>query len=538
VPKELCPPVPTPPDSGPAISPSSVRPAVPEPGTVILGKYRVIKSLGSGGMGAVLAAHHVLLDQPIAIKCLSPTVLDSPAVIERFTREARAAARIASEHVVRIIDIAEFENGLPFIVMEYLSGEDLADHLARVGPLRISTAVRYILEACEVLAEAHGAKIIHRDIKPANLFLAKQRDKRQIIKVLDFGISKVSDEALTEASAMLGTLRYMSPEQLRSAKEVDHRTDIWALGAVLYELLTGVPPFDDSNMANLVAAVFENKRLPVVQLRGDIPEGLGAVIERCLETDPAKRFPNVLEMARELAPFAKESDRLSLDTIKRVLSTTLPPESQVPSSGARDERLSADARERVATVVTDVDATEMTDTLLSKLEPPPPSNGGVVVPGTVVQADRPAAVANAAAKAKEKDVSPRGKSLGLEKTTPEANAVPNERESGKERTSTRSKVAKEKEPTSERNGARQAPAAKDSASSRKMKVADAAPDSVPVVAPPKRRPPDPEGQTSYVRLAVIALVTAVIFALIGTLIVRTVFGPVPDVPPPSPSQTP
>ncbi len=318
--------------SPPSDKPSSLRLGAPEPGTVIAGKYRVVRTLGSGGMGLVLAAHHLLLDQRIAIKCLTPAALEYPDIVERFAREARAAARIRSEHVARVIDVDEFDNGLPFIVLEYLEGEDLADHIERVGPLRVSTAVRFLLEACEVMAEAHAAGIVHRDIKPANLFIAKQRDKRRIIKVLDFGISKLTDEPVTQASAMLGTVTYMSPEQLRSAKEVDHRTDIWALGAVLYECLSGVAPFGGTNTAELIASVFSNEPKPLRSLREDLPDGLVEVVERCLRSDPAERFDSVLAMATELGPFAKTEDRASVDTIRRVTGASIAP----ASSGERN----------------------------------------------------------------------------------------------------------------------------------------------------------------------------------------------------------
>ncbi len=332
---------------------------MPEPGTVIAGKYRVERTLGTGGMGMVLEAHHLLLDQRIALKCLTPIALEYPDIVERFTREARAAARVRSEHVARVIDVDQFENGLPFIVLEYLDGEDLADHLAHNGPLRVSTAVRFILEACEVLAEAHAAGIVHRDIKPANLFIAKQRDKRRIIKVLDFGISKLTDEPVTQASAMLGTVTYMSPEQLRSAKEVDHRTDIWALGAVLYECLTGKPAFGGSNTAELIASVFSNDRRPMQAVRDDLPVGLVDIVERCLRTDPTERFESVLELATELAPYAKSEDRASVDTIRRVVGVSIAP----PSSNDRERRDSSIPSSRGGVFVVHDDAGEVTNTV-------------------------------------------------------------------------------------------------------------------------------------------------------------------------------
>src|SRR5271165_3220466 len=215
-------------------------------GDILAGKYRIEKVLGAGGMGVVVAARHLDLDQRVAIKCLLSHTRTVPEIVERFTREARAAAKIQGEHVARVIDVGRFDDGTPFMVMEHLRGNDLADELAKSGPLPVTDAVRYLLETCEALAQAHALRIVHRDLKPANLFLAAQPGRRAIIKVLDFGISKVIDPsggALTKTASIMGTPYYMSPEQLLSSKSVDERSDIWALGIILYELLVGRPPF-------------------------------------------------------------------------------------------------------------------------------------------------------------------------------------------------------------------------------------------------------------------------------------------------------
>ena len=298
---------------------------VPWKGTVLGGKYRIERVLGAGGMGIVAAAHHLQLDQRVAIKYLIPEALEYPELVERFMREARAAARLRGEHVVRVIDVGHFEGQVPFIVLEYLEGESLAQRLAARGPLPIVEAARYVLEVCEGLAEAHAAKVVHRDIKPANIFIATQPDRRRIVKVLDFGISKLLDEPLTPTLSTLGTTLYMSPEQLRSAKQVDHRTDIWSLGVVFYELLTGVPAFHGWNLIDVAANVESNKPTSLSTLRPEVSESLTAVIARCMRTDPDERYATLLELATDLAPLANPSDRESVRTISSVLYGSIAP---------------------------------------------------------------------------------------------------------------------------------------------------------------------------------------------------------------------
>jgi len=207
-------------------------------GDVVAGKYRVDRPLGAGGMGVVVAATHVELDRPVAIKVLLSGAAKDPDVVARFSREARAAAKIRSEHVARVLDVGLLPSGLPFMVMEYLEGEDLAWRLTQQACLPLPEIAQYVLEACEALAEAHAAGIIHRDLKPANLFLATRPDRSRIVKLLDFGISKSpvgAAGAVTSTQAVMGSPVYMSPEQLVSAKNVDARSDVWSLGVVLYE---------------------------------------------------------------------------------------------------------------------------------------------------------------------------------------------------------------------------------------------------------------------------------------------------------------
>jgi serine/threonine-protein kinase len=217
------------------------------PGSIFAGKYRIEKVLGRGGMGLVLAARHLGLDEPVAIKVLLPAMMEVAGMVERFTREARASAKIKNDHVVRVTDVDALPSGVPYMVMERLDGIDLSDHFKSVGPLPIADAVRFLLETCSAIGEAHTMGIIHRDLKPANLFLARRRDGLTAIKVLDFGISKamqsLGEQTVTVAGTVLGSPSYMSPEQIAAVRDLDGRTDLWSLGVILYQLLTGRVPF-------------------------------------------------------------------------------------------------------------------------------------------------------------------------------------------------------------------------------------------------------------------------------------------------------
>ncbi len=258
-------------------------------GDVIAGKYRVDRLLGVGGMGVVVAAHHLQLDEKVAIKLLRPEAMTTPEAVARFDREARAAVKIKSEHVARIIDVGRLDSGAPFMVMEYLEGTDLAGWLAQHGRLPIDQAVEFVLQACEAIAEAHALGIVHRDLKPANLFCVRRMDGSQSIKVLDFGISKVTGAttgqqpmAMTRTQAVMGSPLYMSPEQLESSKGVDARADIWALGIILYELVTGAVPFQSEMLTELVIRIVASPPPPPRTMRQDVPPALENVILRCL----------------------------------------------------------------------------------------------------------------------------------------------------------------------------------------------------------------------------------------------------------------
>jgi len=246
-------------------------------GQILAGKYRVEKVLGSGGMGVVVAAWHLELEQRVAVKFLHPLALERTDTAERFRREARSAAKIRSEHVARVIDVGIMEGGVPYMVMEYLEGHDISDEMQKHGMLPIADAIDFVLQAIEALAEAHAAGIVHRDLKPANLFIAHRADGTRIVKVLDFGISKsllggsVAELSLTRTSTLIGSPLYMSPEQMRSAKDVDTRTDIWSLGVILYEMITGQPPYSGDSIPALCASLLNDTPVSMQTVRAEVP---------------------------------------------------------------------------------------------------------------------------------------------------------------------------------------------------------------------------------------------------------------------------
>jgi serine/threonine protein kinase len=293
-------------------------------GDIVAGKYRIEKILGAGGVGVVVAARHVQLEEKVALKFLLPEALAHPEAAARFLREARAAVRIKSDHVVRVSDVGTLENGAPFMVMEYLDGGDLASWVEQRGALPIPLAVDFVLQACEAVAEAHAIGIIHRDLKPANLFCVKRMDGRLSIKVLDFGISKLADTggggmSMTSTTAMMGSPLYMSPEQMRSSKDVDARTDIWAFGVVLYELVTGTVPFDGSSITEVAVNVATNIPTPLRVRRAEVAPDLEAVVLKCLEKDRNLRYANVAQLAAALEPFGSASAATSVQRISGIL---------------------------------------------------------------------------------------------------------------------------------------------------------------------------------------------------------------------------
>jgi eukaryotic-like serine/threonine-protein kinase len=291
-------------------------------GEILAGKYRVDRVLGEGGMGVVVAAHHLELDDKVAIKFLLPDTLSNPEAVARFSREARAAVKIKSEHVARVSDVGKLENGSPYMVMEYLEGSDLSGWLTERGPLPIEQAIEFVLQASEAIAEAHALGIVHRDLKPANLFVIRRADGALSIKVLDFGISKMTslsgsggEGSMTKTSTMMGSPIYMSPEQIQSSKDVDARGDIWALGIILYELIMGVPPFGGDHITGLIYSIISTPPPAMRARRPEVPPGLEAVIFHCLEKQRANRFGSIAEMASALLPFAPRRSQASVERI-------------------------------------------------------------------------------------------------------------------------------------------------------------------------------------------------------------------------------
>ncbi len=349
----------------------SIEPRLPEPGDRIAERYIVESRLAVGGMGVVVVVRHELLDERFALKVLKPDLLGSPDVVTRFVREAQACVGLRSEHAVRVFDVGTLPSGLPFLVMELLDGHDLRRELEQRGALPVEEAATWIVQACHALAEAHARGIVHRDVKPGNLFLTTQPDGRRVVKVVDFGISKLLDEPasegalaegnprLTQTVGLLGSPQYMSPEQVRSASRVDHRTDVWSLGCVLYELLTAVSPFGGESVSAVSAMIEGDEPTPLTDLRLGLPEGLVDAVTRCLCKDRERRVQSVAELASLLEPYAPGEPGAS----QRVLHILR----SVPPSSGRSMRPLAREPETLANA----------DTPATRLDPP---RGRVVVP--------------------------------------------------------------------------------------------------------------------------------------------------------------
>jgi serine/threonine-protein kinase len=300
-----------------------------EVGSTLAGKYRIERVIGSGGMGVVVAAEHLHLREPVAIKFLLPDRLGREQQVPRFLREARAASRIKSPHVVRVHDVDVRSDGVPYIVMEYLAGTTLAASISNEGKLTPFRSVDLVMEACEALAEAHALGIVHRDLKPANWFLARGAGRLETLKVLDFGISKFlsADEHLeaTTGAAVLGSPPYMSPEQLTRPDRVDARSDIWSIGVILYECLAGVTPFRGATVAELGFQILRNQPASLAELCPEAAPALLDVISRCLTTNADARYDSILELARVLAPHGTERAARALAVIEAVSRSSPPP---------------------------------------------------------------------------------------------------------------------------------------------------------------------------------------------------------------------
>jgi eukaryotic-like serine/threonine-protein kinase len=314
----------------------------------------VERVLGAGGMGVVVAAHHIGLDEKVAIKFLLPEMLSNAEAVSRFSREARNAVKIKGEHMARVFDVGTLETGAPYMVMEFLEGGDLHHWLRERGPLPFEEAVDFVLQTCEVIAEAHSLGIIHRDLKPANLFCVRRADGRLSVKVLDFGISKVTrlggslpNLGMTSTGALMGSPFYMSPEQMESSNTVDARTDIWALGVIIQELVTGKVPFPGDSLLEVARKVAGRAAPPLREFRPDAPEGLQTVVSRCLEKDRERRYRNVAELAMALLPFGPKRAKASVERISDIIHTaglyasalSLPPSSEPTDHPASPETI-------------------------------------------------------------------------------------------------------------------------------------------------------------------------------------------------------
>jgi serine/threonine-protein kinase len=307
--------------------------ALPELGSRFAEKYVIEAQLGEGAAGIVLSATHTELRQLVAIKLLRHA---APVAAERMIREARAALALHSEHVVRVMDVGRDRAGRVYIVMEQLEGTDLASLLAARGPLPVAEAVDYVLQACAGIAEAHASGIVHRDLKPSNLFLTRRADGSPLVKVLDFGISKSSDAgdaegSLTGPAEVLGSPMYMSPEQVRGAKSVDHRTDIWSLGVICFRLLSGKAPFGGGEgVAAALASVVSDDPPMLRELAPDVPGELEAVVMRCLRKSADDRFATVADLAAALSPFGTDEGRTAVVRLVRDRPSVLPAPSARP----------------------------------------------------------------------------------------------------------------------------------------------------------------------------------------------------------------
>ena len=308
-------------------------------GAMLGGKYRIRRVLGQGGMGVVVEAVHVELEDRVAIKFLTPRALAEPDAVQRFVREAKAAVRLRSEHIARVRDVGLLPGGDPYIVMEYLDGVELRQLFS--GPrLAPAALVDLILQACEGLAEAHAHGIVHRDIKPSNLFVVTQVDGTPLVKVLDFGVSKVplDDLNLTGTNSWMGTPAYMSPEQMRSTRNVDARSDLWSLAVVLYEGLEGRVPFPGDSLADLCINVTS---MPPQPLTDRTPAALAPVVMKGLAKAPADRFASAADLAEALAPFAETPSHADMIVrrTRRLFDRRATPASGTPAVDRASTRL-------------------------------------------------------------------------------------------------------------------------------------------------------------------------------------------------------
>ncbi|MEB2313502.1 MAG: serine/threonine-protein kinase [Sorangiineae bacterium] len=296
------------------------------PGAVLANRYEVVRVVGRGGMGVVLAVRRTHLDDIVAMKVLLPEAIERSDLVARFLREARATAKFRSERIARIFDVDTLANGAPFMVMELLDGKSLDLKLKAAGTLPVPEAVGIVMQACEALAEAHAMGVIHRDLKPSNLMLVTDADGEPGVKLLDFGVSKVQEAAaaaLTSADGVVGSPAYMSPEQISNAADVDARTDVWSLGVILYELVSGARPFAADGLAALLMQIVSEPPRPLGEVAPWAPASLGAIVARCLNKGVDGRFADVVALAAALAELGGPDARRSLGRAKHARDAAL-----------------------------------------------------------------------------------------------------------------------------------------------------------------------------------------------------------------------
>jgi eukaryotic-like serine/threonine-protein kinase len=278
-------------------------------GKLVSGKYRIVRLLAEGGMGVVYEAQHAVVRRRFAIKFLRADLAERRDILTRFQREAEAAGALENENVAAAIDFGISEQGAPYIVMEYLVGESLADLLAREGRLPVARAAELVVQACRGVGAAHAAGIVHRDLKPHNLFVCRRQDGTDFIKVLDFGVAKLqaADEAsaATRTGTVIGTAAYMAPEQARGEKVVDNRTDVYALGAILYELLSLRRPHPGGSQNAILHHIATQPPIPLEAIEPELPGDLTDVVGYAISSDPAARPASVEALAAAIAPFAR-----------------------------------------------------------------------------------------------------------------------------------------------------------------------------------------------------------------------------------------
>jgi serine/threonine protein kinase len=334
------------------MNPAGPRPASPgasdrlAPGTQLSRKVRIDGLLGEGGMAIVYRGHHLLLDEPVAVKIMRRELVGMKDVVARFLREARAAAKVRSEHAVTVYDVDELDGVQPYMLMELLEGEDLAARTDRLGRIPMYDAVSYVLSACVAVRVAHDAGIVHRDIKPANLFLARTRSGAEIVKVLDFGISKHTAPsrvdgppltAITRVGSVLGSPRYMAPEQMVDARSVDARADVWSLACSLYTLLHGRPAFEGETIHIICASVLSRMPAPLHPIVAGVPPELDAVLAKAMAKSRDDRYADVAELVRALAPFAAARPGAATEqpsAVSEELSTPRMAERSLPATAA------------------------------------------------------------------------------------------------------------------------------------------------------------------------------------------------------------